>query len=295
MNLSKEIHKELIILGLKDKDDINIEEICNKDGIYLYRIKYNNNFFILKYFLNDEYKREIKNYELLKKLGVATIKVFGNTNKSILLEDLDRSINYRLGKISDLSDIKVIKGLAKWYVKLHSEGSKYVSEERPEFYKETDYITMDNIELIKNKSNTRDNKVWKLITDNWSSFLEKISGLEETITYNDFYFTNLAVSKDKKESIMFDYNLLGVGFRYNDIRNVCSSLPEKLQKVFMDEYGEFDEREKIVDQGISNLITLISAYKKPSSPKWAEGALETIYSGTLEQYIIKIIELPSIN
>jgi hypothetical protein len=68
--------------------------------------------------------------------------------------------------------------------------------------------------------------------------MERITSLDETLTYNDFYWTNLAVSSDRKEALMFDYNLLGVGFRYNDIRNVCSSLSEEAQKVFVDVYGE---------------------------------------------------------
>jgi hypothetical protein len=291
MNLSEDIFKELITLGLIDKSNINFKEIRNKDGIYLYRVSYNNDFFVLKYFLNDEYKREIKNYLLLKELGVPTINVIGNTDRSILLEDLEKSINFRLGVKSDLSDIEVARALAKWYVKLHSVGSKYISKENPEFYREVDNITKDNIEFIKIKSNTKDKKVWDLITDNWSLFLGKITSLEETLTYNDFYWTNLVVSNDKKESIMFDYNLLGVGFRYNDIRNVCSALSEKAQKAFMDEYGEFNEKEKIVDDGIADLINLICAYKKTIFPNWAESSLNAIHNGKLEQNIKKILNL----
>jgi hypothetical protein len=91
---------------------------------------------------------------------------------------------------------------------------------------------------------------------------------------------------------MFDYNLLGIGFRYNDIRNVCSSLSEKAQKTFMDEYGQINEKEKVVGDGISNLINLICAYKKPIFPSWAESSLCTIHNGDLEKYIEKILELP---
>ena len=136
MNLSEDIYKELITFGLINKNNISFKEIRNKDGIYLYRVRYNDDFYVLKYFLNDEYKREIKNYSLLKELGVPTIKVLDSTDRSILLEDLEKSINYRLGVKSDLSDIEVAKSLAKWYVKLHSVGSRYISKENPEFYRE---------------------------------------------------------------------------------------------------------------------------------------------------------------
>ena len=291
MNLYENTYKELTTLGLIDKSNISFKEIRNKDGIYLYRVIYNDDLFVLKYFLNDEYKREIKNYSLLKELGVPTIKVIGSTDRSILLEDLEKSSYYRLGIKLDLSDIEVAKALAKWYVKLHSVGSRYISKENHEFYREIDNITKDNIEFIKNKSNTRDNKVWEIITHNWDLLLGKITSLEETLTYNDFYWTNLAVSNDKKEALMFDYNLLGVGFRYNDIRNVCSSLSGKAQKAFMDEYGEFNETEKIIDDGISDLINLICAYKRHIFPKWAENSLNSIHNGALEQNIKKILEL----
>ena len=56
MNLSGDIIKELVSLGLKNKDNIYINEVRNKDGIYLYKVRYNNDFFVLKYFINDEYK-----------------------------------------------------------------------------------------------------------------------------------------------------------------------------------------------------------------------------------------------
>lgn len=36
---------------------------------------------------------------------------------------------------------------------------------------------------------------------------------------------------------MFDYNLLGVGFRYNDIRNVCSSLSKDVEETLT--YNDF--------------------------------------------------------
>ena len=35
-----------------------------------------------------------------------------------------------------------------------------------------------------------------------------------TLTYNDFYYTNMMVAKDKSSALMFDYNLLGKGYVY---------------------------------------------------------------------------------
>lgn len=97
MNILEEIQKELDKLCISHKD-VHLQEIQNKNGIYVFRVLYKNNYYVLKYFLNDEYTREIKNYLILKELDIPTIKVFGYTYRSLLLEDLEKSKDYRLGK-----------------------------------------------------------------------------------------------------------------------------------------------------------------------------------------------------
>lgn len=289
MDLTKDIYKELEKLGLLNKDYISLQEIRNKDGVYLYRVKYNDEFYVLKYFTNDEYTREIENYSILKELDIPTIKVLGYTKRSLLLEDLEKSETYRLGVEADLSDVEVAKALAKWYIKLHNKGAKYVSKNNNKFYREIDVVTKENIELVKNRSKTDENAVWKLIIDNFDIALEKIRSFEETLNYNDFYWTNLVVSKDKKEAIMFDYNFLGIGFRYNDVRNVCSPLSDEAAKVFVEEYGGINQGEKIVDDCMSILVNLIFAYKRPTFPNWAQESLEAIHNGKLEKSFRKIL------
>lgn len=291
MCLKENLYKELEVLGLENKECIALEEIRNKDGIYLYKVRYKNENFVLKYFLNHDYKREISNYDLLKHLEVPTIKVLGGTANSILLEDIDKSQDYRLGREEDLSDSEVARAIAKWYKKLHEKGLERPIKDNERFYREIDCITREDIQVVKNKSNTKDNSLWNLMEDNWNLFLSIIKGLEETINYNDFYWTNLVVRKDKKEALMFDYNFLGVGTRYNDIRNVTVSLSEAAKDAFMDEYGGYSQREKAVDDVTTPLITLISAYKKDTFPKWAGEALKSINDGTLEKNIRNLLEL----
>ncbi|MPM26541.1 2,3-bisphosphoglycerate-dependent phosphoglycerate mutase [bioreactor metagenome] len=289
--VKENIFKELEALGLKSKEYITLDEIRNKDGIYLYRVKYKDENFVLKYFLNHDYKREISNYSLLKRLEVPTIKVLSTTDNSLLLEDIDKSYEYRLGREEDLSDPEVARAIAKWYKKLHEKGLERPIKDNERFYREIDCITKENLLVVKNKSNTKNNSLWNLIEDNWNLFLSTIKGLEETLNYNDFYWTNLVVSKDKKEALMFDYNFLGIGSRYNDIRNVTVSLSEVAKNAFMDEYGGFSQKEKVIDGVTSPLITLISAYKKDTFPKWAEEAQKSINDGTLEKNIRKLLEL----
>lgn len=90
---------------------------------------------------------------------------------------------------------------------------------------------------------------------------------------------------------MFDYNFLGVGFRYNDIRNVCSSLSSEATDIFLKEYGSFDETEKIIDDCTSILIDLIHAYKRDSFPSWAMNSLNAVHNGRLEESYRKILNI----
>lgn len=147
MDITRNIYKELENLGLNNKDSIKLHEIRNKDGIYVYRVEYNKEFYVLKYISNDNYRREINNYYILNKLNIPTIKVIGSTDKALLLEDLENSNSYRLGLESDLSDIKVAKALAKWYKKLHNNGVEYVSKNNNKFYREINAITIENVKF----------------------------------------------------------------------------------------------------------------------------------------------------
>lgn len=288
MNIIENIYKELFKLGLSETNHIDLQKIRDKDGIYLFRVNYKNKYYIIKYFFKKEYKREIKNYSILKDLNISTIKVFAHTDRSILLEDLERSENYRLGVKSDLSDIEVARLLAEWYLDLHNKGQKYIVDKCDNFYREIDIITKENLELVKYRSNTSGYKVWSIILDNYDLIFNKIEDLEKTLTYNDFYCTNLAVSNHRKKAIMFDYNLLGIGYRYSDIRNVCSSLSEEAGKAFIKEYGNINETEKVMDDGLSILITLIFAYKRSKFPEWAKKSLNAVFNGELERAFKRI-------
>ena len=52
-------------------------------------------------------------------------------------------------------------------------------------------LTPENIEGIKRKTNTSMLPVWKLIEDNFDLIKKLLNKIERTLTYNDFYYTNL--------------------------------------------------------------------------------------------------------
>jgi len=278
--LYEKIQESMRKMGYTDYSN-NFEIISEKAGIQVVRISIHNKTYIFKYFENITDAREIQNYQILKESGIPILKIYGSTEKAILIEDIKNSSDKRLGKETDLSDISVICSIARWYRWLHKGGKKYPG--LAELYSEYDEFTPENILDIQYKSNTPDNPIWKLILSNINSIHILISNLESTLIYNDFYWTNMAVFNNRKTALMFDYNLLGRGYRYTDIRNVFSSLSPEASEVFLNEYGDYNQDEKIIDEAISDIYTLIAAYKKKTFPLWAEGSLNKLNKGILSQ------------
>ena len=75
---------------------------------------------------------------------------------------------------------------------------------------------------------------------------------------------------------MLDYNLLGKGYAYSDVRNVLSSLSEEAGNAFLDAYGEFDPTEKALDDVVSVVITLFLACQYDRFPGWAKRLIDEI-------------------
>lgn len=262
-----------------------INLIQNKDGVIVVRVQSDEKSYIIKYFQNEDFKREIKNYQLLNALNIPTVKVFGFTDSAILMEDISQSDIFRLATKEDLDDVVIASKIAEWYKLLHTGSKDFVLEHSTELYDETDFITRENIGFIKEKTTTQNLPVWKLIDDNFDIIVSKIKSLPRVLTYNDFYYTNLVVAKDKSSAFMFDYNLLDKGYVYSDIRNVCSSLGEDAKKAFLKTYGEFDGNEIIVDDVASVLITLYYACQRKNFPDWANstlGELKTDYENKVQ-------------
>ena len=143
-------------------------------------------------------------------------------------------------------------------------------------YDEADFFTIDNIACIKEKTGTKDAPAWRLLESHYAAFSHLLSKVRRTLTYNDFYYTNMVVAQDKSSALMFDYNLLGKGYAYADVRNVLSSLSEKAGKAFLDAYGEFDPTEKALDDVVSVVVTLFLACQYDKFPRWAKALLDEV-------------------
>ena len=268
-----EIKQELKSLNVSFS---NIELIQSKDGVIIAGVQTDEKSYIIKYFQNEDFKREIKNYQFLKVLNIPTVNVIGFTDSAILMEDISQSDTFRLGIKEDLNDVVIALKIAEWYKILHTGSKDFVLEYSTELYDESDFITKENIEFIKEKTGTQNLPVWKLIDDNFDIIVSKINSIPRVLTYNDFYYTNLIVAKDKTSAFMFDYNMLGKGYVYSDIRNVCSSLGEEAKKAFVESYGDFDKSETIVDDVASVLVTLYHACQRKKFPSWANYTLSEL-------------------
>lgn len=268
------------------------DKLREKDGISVYRVDSQGEKYVLKVFARAEDRREIANYKLLAALGVATLPLLQHTEYALLLPDVEYSFKYRLGQPGDLADTQVAASIARWYKELHQKGGECISTNRLEFYDETDLITPENLGLVADKTATTDNQLWAAIGEGMDEIRSRIAALPRTLVYNDFYWTNLIVAKDKTSAMMFDYNLLGRGYVYGDIRNVLHSLGEEAKLAFLKEYGEdgISEDEKLADAFLSPLITLITACRREIFPGWAKASLAELKSGQILEPMVRWLD-----
>lgn len=277
----------------------NIMLIRAKDGVYVYKGKLDNQSIVIKHFEREDDKREISNYRLLNELKIPTMQVIAYGISCIVLEDIDCSDIWRLGKEEDLQDEVVALQIAHWYFDFHEKGSLYGNLDK--MYHEIDCITRANLKNLSDKL-PQAKDTFDYITANLGNLNTLISETMQTFNYNDFYWTNLIVSKDKSAAMPFDYNLLGAGFRYNDIRNVSWSLSKGAGTVFLNEYNrlykdkygysrnEEDFKEQQIDKVTSVLVSLITAFEQKNFPSWANSAKDAVINGDLLKAAISLLE-----
>ena len=261
--------------------------IRDKDGVSVWRVITDTDSYVVKCFDKPEYRREIANYELLNSLGVPTLKVIAHSDCSIVIEDIERS-EYRLGMADDMGDPNIAEKIALWYKTLHQNGQKYVNTHDfiDEFYR----LTIENIKMVQEKTGTNGLRVWQVIEDNFEQIISAIMELPRTLAYTDFHYSNLAVARDGSSALMFDYNLLYKSYVYSDIRNVCWSFSDESKAAFLSVYGEYDEREVIVDDVADTLSGLVMDCQRKNFPKLAKGLVERINDKRLLLAVKKLLE-----
>ncbi len=286
-DITKMIKQEL--RSVSEKQIHSFRLLRAKNGVYVYKCQYDGMSAIAKYFANDEDKREIQNYRLLNQCGVPTIRTYALCASVIVMEDISCSDEWRLGTAEDMNDLVVARGLAHWYFALHEAGASIASLDK--LYFEYDQITRENLENLRQKL-PEASELLSFILAYLPALQELINKPSKTLTYNDFYWTNFIVRRDGQAALMFDYNLLGRGYRYADLRNV-QSLSEQAYQQFVRAYNLLyrrkhgcdriaEEQEQAqIDAVAAPLFELISAFEQERFPAWAEETKQAALNGTL--------------
>ena len=156
-------------------------------------------------------------------------------------------------------------------------------------YDETDAITPENMAFAAVKTGTESSPAWALLRENFGIFENKAASVSRTLAYNDFHYTNLIVKKNASAAFMFDYNLLGKGYAYADVRNVTWALGKDAKEAFLEGYGPVDPAEALFDAAASALTTLHFACQRDAFPAWADELLLQVRNGVLERAIRKLL------
>jgi len=273
--------------------------ISAKSGVYVYKCLYDGVPAVVKYFERIDDRREISNYRLLARHGVPTIQTFAFGESAFVMEDMSASCDWRLGTPEDLDDADVAESLARWYFAFHENGAAV--PELLTLYFEYDSFTVENFRAVIQKF-PEAKELFQFLLTRYDQLRELIYKPSFTLTYNDFYWVNFVLRKDKTAAMMFDYNLLGKGYRFSDFRNVCSSMSAAAGAAFVGEYNrlyaekhgrartEAEEFERRVDDVAGDVFQIILAFtEKKEIPKWAEDSIEKAKNGTLLSKVKKLL------
>ena len=284
-------------LGLDPTNITQVKCIHRKHGSRLYRVECGGRSFVLKWFSDPAQAIEVRSYALLEKHGVPTLPVHGRTESALLLEDLTASPIGRLAQEADVERPETGVAVAEWYQTLHAAGREIVADPSgmPDFLgREVDALDASTVMEIGKKLGLSANPVWQLAADCIEPLKQAMRSFPETLNYNDFHWTNLALSRGQGSSVravVYDYHLLGIGLAYSDCRNVVGSLSEQAGSAFREAYGPVDEREALLDAPVSFLYALSVAVQGPRFPRWANGCLREVKCGGLENSLRRALEM----
>ena len=289
-NITKLIKEEL--RDVSAKPIRNFRLISANSGVYVYRCLYDGEPAVVKYFEKDDDRREILNYQILTRHDIPTIKPLALGTATLVMEDISASEDWRLGVEEDQNDTDVTRSLAQWYFKFHEKGATV--PELDTLYFEFDGITEENLTMLLEKF-PEAQELLKFLLTHLDKLRELICQPSFTLTYNDFHWSNFVVRKDKRAAMMFDYNLLGKGYRLSDFRNVCWSMSDEAKAAFVDEYnrlyfekhgqgrGDEEKFEERIDGVAADVFSLIFAFLRfdHNIPDWAKELKSGFVDGSL--------------
>ena len=233
----------------------------------------------------EPWPTEIRAYGLLARLGVPTLRHLVQPPNLLLLEDLTRSPGWRLATAADLEASETGRAVAAWYRTLHQAGADLSAEYDglPAWLPcESELVTHSNVLRAASKLALARTPGIRAALAGLPLLQAAYAALPQTLTYNDFYWTNLALSRgEPTAALMFDLHLLGRGPACADIRNVAGSLGPSAREAFLEGVGPVDLHHVALDRPMASLHGLVVAASRPSLPRWARPLCQQARDGTL--------------
>ena len=272
--------------------DADVSLLRSKDGVHVARVTTDDASYVMKYFEKPEYRREIDNYLLLDRLNIPTLRLIAHTGESLLLEDLNTSAEWRPATPADVDNPTLGEPLAAWYRTLHDNSRGWAAENSAGLYAETEALTAENLTFIARTTGTADAVIWNLLHNALPRLLAYLLSLPPVLTYNDFHYTNLAVSRDGQHALLFDYNLLGRGYPASDLKNVTYEMKEPVKAAFLNAYGPIDSQQTQFNEIVGPVCSVYIACRRPTFPTWAKEELSVILDGrlakTLDEWLARL-------
>ena len=295
-NPSNHAREHLRQMGFDASRVGNVDLLQDRHGNRLFRIQMGSSPYILKVFGDPAFAREVRCYALLQKLGVPTMRLCGETENSLLLEDLSNSDHLRLASEEDIARAEVGEAVAVWFRSLHQAGSNLLADGRPLpsfLWREIDQVTPETILELGRQAQSSNWDRWVHLANSIERIKDEAQSCDETLTYNDFHWTNLALTRNAApiRAVLFDYHLLGVGLRYSDWRNVAGSLRSRARDAFIGAFGEVDEKERVLDRLLAPLHALVVALQRPKFPSWGRDSLELVETGQIHTRTEQVLDL----
>ncbi|MFO8034383.1 MAG: hypothetical protein R6U88_04360, partial [Candidatus Bipolaricaulota bacterium] len=202
-----------------------------------------------------------------------------------------RSLLWRPAQERDVAYTETGQALAVWYQFLHLAGRELVARGAPEWLRwEWEPLTPDSVRRLRQDLELPHNPLWETAARYLPALKEAARALTMTLNYNDFHWSNLALSRQGPlRAVVFDYHLLGIGLPWSDCRNVCSGLARPAQQAFQAAYGPPDPKERVLDDILAPLAALQTAVARPTFPRWARSLLDDVESGRLEKKLHRAI------
>jgi hypothetical protein len=286
---------DLSRLGLDPATVARVELIHREHGDRLYRVGWGGRSFVLKWFGKPEQAIELRSYELLGSLGVPTLPVHGRAENALLLEDLAACPTWRLAEAADAGRAETGVAVAEWYLAFHAAGRELLDGRKgaPAWLRrEADALDRATVLETGRRLGLEARPVWRLAADHIEELRAAMRALPETLNYNDFHWSNLALSRQRPpRAIVSDYHLLGIGLAASDCRNVVGSLRGEARASFWESYGPVDESEVVLDAPVATLYALSVAAQRSRRPSWARPLVRQARDGELDRSLRKALEI----